>query len=251
MESKPLVSIITPVYKAEKFIRETIQSVQEQTYENWEMILVNDVSPDKSVDIINEEATRDSRIRLLHLEENSGAAIARNTAINAAKGKFIAFLDSDDYWHPEKLERQIQYMIERDLPFSFTAYEIMTEDGTKTGKIVRVPEQIDYEGLLRNTIIGCLTVVLDKEKIGKIEMVNIRTRQDLVLWLDILKRGHIAYGLNEVLAYYRKVEGSISSNKFKTAQRNWKVYREIEGLSLLKSVFVFLSYAYHGFRKSL
>ncbi|MCM3727692.1 glycosyltransferase family 2 protein [Neobacillus cucumis] len=250
MCSQPLVSIITPVYKAEKFIAETIQSAQEQTYKNWEMILVNDQSPDNSVKIINEFAVSDKRIRLLNLPTNSGAAIARNTAIKAANGKYIAFLDSDDLWHPEKLTKQIKFMEERNLPFAFTGYEIMKEDGTRTGKIVHVPESIDYNGLLRNTIIGCLTVVLNKEMIGRIEMVNIRTRQDFVLWLDILKRGYIAYGLDEALAYYRKVEGSISSNKLKAAKRNWQVYRQIEKLSLLKSIISFTGYAYHAIKKS-
>ncbi|PLS04332.1 glycosyltransferase family 2 protein [Neobacillus cucumis] len=249
MENQPLVSIITPVYKAEKFIAETIKSVQQQTYENWEMILVNDVSPDNSVKIINTFAEADSRIRLVNLEENSGAAVARNTAIKFSKGKYIAFLDSDDLWHPDKLMKQIRFMEKGNLPFSFTAYEIMEENGTRTGKIVHVPDNIDYDGLLKNTIIGCLTVVLNKETIGHIEMVNIRTRQDFVLWLDILKRGHLAYGLDETLAYYRKVEGSISNNKIKAAKRNWYVYRKIEKLSLLKSITSFTGYAYHAIKK--
>ena len=249
MEDLPLVSIVTPVYKAEKFIADTIKSVQQQTYQNWEMILVNDQSPDNSVEIINQFAQSDSRIRLIHLEENSGAAIARNTAIRLSKGKYIAFLDSDDLWHPEKLSKQIRFMEEGKLPFSFAAYEIMEENGTRTGKIVHVPKNIDYDGLLKNTIIGCLTVVLNKEMIGHIEMVNIRTRQDFVLWLDILKRGHLAYGLDEPLAYYRKVEGSISSNKLKTAKRNWYVYRKIEKLPLLKSITSFTGYAYHAIKK--
>jgi teichuronic acid biosynthesis glycosyltransferase TuaG len=251
MDNNPLVSIITPVYKAEKFIEDTIKSVQNQSYQNWEMILVNDLSPDKSVDIINRMAEADSRIRLIHLEKNSGAAIARNTAIKNSKGRFLAFLDSDDQWHPKKLERQISFMLDGNLPFSFTAYQIMMEDGIKTSKIVHVPQKIDYEGLLRNTIIGCLTVILDKEAVGHVEMVNIRTRQDFVLWLSILKKGHIAYGLDEVLAYYRKVEGSISSNKFKAARRNWEVYTNIEKLPLPKAIACFLSYAFTSFRKSL
>lgn len=250
MENKPLVSIITPVYNAERFIKETIESVQHQTYDNWEMILVNDLSPDNSVEIINEYAQKDERIRLIHLEKNSGAAIARNTAINDSKGKYIAFLDSDDLWHPQKLEKQVAFMLERDIAFSFTSYELMSEGGARTGKQIHVPATIDYDGLLKNTIIGCLTVMLDKDKIGKIEMVNIRTRQDFVLWLDILKRDFVAYGMNEVLAYYRKVGGSISSNKIKTAKRNWQVYREIEKLSLPKAIYCFLGYAYNGIKKS-
>lgn len=249
MEKQPLVSIITPVYKAEKFIEETIKSVQGQTYSNWEMLLVDDVSPDHSVEIIQQYIAEDDRIKLIQLEENSGAAIARNTAIKHSKGKYIAFLDSDDLWLPEKLMKQVRFMQEGNKSFSFTAYGIIKEDGLKTGKEVRVPENINYDGLLKNTIIGCLTVMLDKEQIGKIEMLNIRTRQDFVLWLDILKRGHLAHGLDEVLAYYRKVEGSISSNKIKTAKRNWYVYREIEKLSLPKAVYSFIGYAFNALKK--
>ncbi|RBP02777.1 glycosyltransferase family 2 protein [Rossellomorea aquimaris] len=246
----PLVSIITPVYNAEKFIEETIDSVLNQTYSNWEMILINDQSPDNSKDIILSMAKQDSRIRLIDLDENSGAAIARNKGIDASNGQFIAFLDSDDLWHPQKLEKQIEFLLQNDYAFSFTSYELMEENGTKTGKTVNVPSKMEYEDLLRNTIIGCLTVILDKNKIGEIKMVDIRTRQDFVLWLNILKRGFTAYGLNEPLAYYRKVEGSISSNKVKAAKRNWQVYREIEKLSFFKSVRVFLGYAYNGWKKS-
>lgn len=246
----PLVSIITPVYNAEEFIKETIDSVLNQTYSNWEMILINDQSPDNSKDIISSMAKKDSRIRLIDLDENSGAAIARNKGIDFSNGQFIAFLDSDDVWHSQKLEKQIEFMLQNDYAFSFTSYEIMEENGTKTGKTVNVPLKMEYEDLLRNTIIGCLTVMLDKNKIGEIKMVDIRTRQDFVLWLNILKRGFTAYGLNEPLAYYRKVEGSISSNKVKAAKRNWQVYREIEKLSFFKSVRVFLGYAYNGWKKS-
>jgi teichuronic acid biosynthesis glycosyltransferase TuaG len=249
MGKEPLVSVITPVYNAEKFIEKTIKSVQGQTYTNWEMLLVDDVSSDRSVEIISKYVSLDSRIKLIQLEENSGAAIARNTAIENSIGKYIAFLDSDDLWHPEKLAKQIRFMQSDNKAFSFTAYELMNEDGVKTGKEVHVPSSIDYDGLLKNTIIGCLTVMLDKEQTGPIEMVNIRTRQDFVLWLDLLKRGHLAYGLDEVLAYYRKVEGSISSNKIKTARRNWHVYREIEKLPLPKAIYSFVGYAVNALKK--
>jgi teichuronic acid biosynthesis glycosyltransferase TuaG len=245
----PLVSIITPVYKAEEFIEETIQSVMKQTYSNWEMVLINDQSPDNSKEIILSLAAQDSRIRLVDLPENSGAAIARNTGIEAAHGEFIAFLDSDDLWHPQKLEKQIKFMLDNDYAFSFTAYELIDEDGDKMDKIVSVPQEINYHALLKNTIIGCLTVVLNRSKIGEIKMLNIRTRQDFVLWLDILKRGNTAYGINEPLAYYRKVEGSISSNKIKTAKRNWQVYRKIEKLSLGYSAWCFMNYAYNAVKK--
>jgi teichuronic acid biosynthesis glycosyltransferase TuaG len=152
-------------------------------------------------------------------------------------------------WHKEKLEKQITFMEENDYEFTFTEYTIMKENGEITDKKITIPERIDYKGMLKNTIIGCLTVVLNIEKLGRVELPNIRTRQDMALWLSILKRGYIAYGLKEQLAYYRKVEGSISSNKFKAAKMNWKVYREVEKLSLLNSTWCFVHYAYNAVKK--
>ncbi|MBT2578489.1 glycosyltransferase family 2 protein [Bacillus sp. ISL-8] len=245
-EFQPLVSIVTPSYNASSFIKETIQSVQSQTYKKWEMIIVDDVSKDNTCELIKEEIKKDDRIRLIELEENGGAAIARNTGINCAKGKYIAFLDSDDLWLPEKLEKQLAFMQNNNIAFSFTSYQIMNQDGTLTDKVVHVPEKINYNGLLKNTIIGCLTVMLDIEKLGKVQMPNIRTRQDTATWLKILRQGHYAYGLDEVLSKYRKVENSISSKKFKMAKMNWKLYREIEGLSILKSAWCFGNYALNG-----
>lgn len=244
--NQSLVSIVTPSYNASSFIKETIQSVQSQTYTNWEMIIVDDVSKDNTRELIKEEIKKDDRIQLIELQENGGAAIARNTGINCAKGKYIAFLDSDDLWLPEKLEKQLEFMQNNDIAFSFTSYQIMNQDGILTDKVVHVPEKINYNGLLKNTIIGCLTVMLDIEKLGKVQMPNIRTRQDTATWLKILRQGHYAYGLDEVLSNYRKVENSISSKKFKMAKMNWKLYREIEGLSILKSAWCFINYALNG-----
>ncbi|HFJ9488404.1 glycosyltransferase family 2 protein [Bacillus cereus] len=245
-KEQPLISIVTPSYNASSFIKETIQSVQSQTYTNWEMIIIDDVSKDNTCELIKEEIKKDNRIRLIELQENRGAAIARNTGINNARGKYVAFLDSDDLWLPEKLEKQLTFMQNNDVAFSFTGYQIMNQDGTLTDKIVHVPEKINYNGLLKNTIIGCLTVMLDIEKLGKVQMPNIRTRQDTATWLKILRKGHYAYGLDEVLSKYRKVENSISSKKFKMAKMNWKLYREIEGLSILKSAWCFINYALNG-----
>jgi len=246
-----LVSIITPVYNAEKFISESIESVLNQTYNNWEMILVDDCSSDKSSEIINKYAEKDDRIKYIKLDINSGAAVARNTAIEASKGRYIAFLDSDDLWKPKKLERQLNFMKDNDVAFSFTGYDIIDEYGNEMNKSVQVPYKIDYNGLLKNTIIGCLTVVVDKEKIGNFKMPLIRTRQDLATWLMILRRGHIAYGINEPLANYRYVENSISSNKIKVMKKNWYVYRKIENLSLIKSTYVFILYGWNAVKKRL
>ncbi|MGP4079006.1 glycosyltransferase family 2 protein [Pseudalkalibacillus sp. R45] len=249
--NQELVSVITAAYNCAKFIKSTIQSVQAQTYENWEMIIVDDCSKDNTAEVILAEAENDPRIKYIKLEKNSGAAVARNTAINEAKGKFIAFLDSDDQWVPHKLERQISYMKENDYAFTFTGYRIIDEEGEPTDQVVQIPKEIDYEGLLKNTIIGCLTVVVNKEKTGHFQMPNIRTRQDFALWLLILKRGFKAYGIQEELALYRKVKGSISSNKIKAAKQNWYVYRKIENLGLVKAMWVFGNYAYTSLKKTL
>lgn len=241
--TNPLVSVITPAYNAERFIGETIESVLKQTYKNWEMIIVDDKSTDNTVNIVKSYAERDSRIKLIELEENSGSAIARNTAMDHANGRYLAFLDSDDQWIENKLERQVEFMKENDIAFSFTKYVRMTEDGKVTNAISKVPEKVDYNQLMKHCVIGCLTVMLDREKIGNERMINIRTRQDYVFWLTLTKKGFIAYGLPEVLAKYRVVKNSISSNKLKAAKQNWNVYYNIEKQGLIKSLWYFSHYA--------
>lgn len=245
------VSVITPIYNCERFIAETINSVINQTYENWEMILIDDASNDKSVEIVKHYTKLDKRIRLIKLKENSGVAVARNTGIKASSGRFIAFLDGDDLWEPNKLEIQIQFMIERNIGFSYTSYNVISENGIDLKKTVGAPSEIDYDTLLKNTIIGCLTVVIDRDIIKEINMPLIRTRQDWVTWLSILKRGYKAYGINIPLARYRIVKGSISSNKFKTAKRNWYVYRNIEKLSLFNAIVVFSGYVFYAIKKRI
>lgn len=237
------VSVITPSYNAERFIKETIESVLAQTYQNWEMIVVDDCSTDQTTDIIRNYQLQDDRIQLIELEENSGSAVARNTAMDHATGRYWAFLDSDDLWTPEKLEKQLTFMVDQAIAFSFTKYVRMLEDGTLTQGISEAPEQVGYKDLMKQCIIGCLTVMLDRDKIGEMRMVNIRTRQDYAFWLAITKRGFPAYGIPEVLAHYRLVENSISSNKLKAAKQNWHLYRHIEKHSLPKSIWYFSNYA--------
>ena len=243
------VSVITPMYNCEKFISETIESVLNQTYTNWEMIIIDDCSTDKSKQIVKQYIERDKRIRLIALNENSGAAVARNKGIEVSSGRFIAFLDGDDLWESNKLEKQIQFMTEKNIGFSFTYYEVISETGIDLNKTIRVPNMIDYEGLLGNTIIGCLTVVIDRNIIRDVEMPLIRTRQDFATWLNILKKGYKAYGIDIPLAKYRIVKGSISNNKFKAAMKNWHVYRKIEKLSLSKAIVVFLCYVFNAIKK--
>jgi len=244
-----LVSIITPSYNSACFISETIESVMNQTYINWEMIIVDDCSTDNSVGIIEEYVKKDARIKLFKLGENSGAAIARNKALENASGRFIAFLDSDDLWMPDKLEKQIKFMLKNEYVFTFTSYQSFSK---KHGiKVIRVPRKINYQQYLKNTIIGCLTVILDKKKLGNIEMLDIKTRQDMVLWLSILKKGYDAYGLDKVLSQYRVVSNSISSNKIKMSKNVWNVYRKIEQLSFVKSSWCFVNYIYNAIKKRI
>lgn len=251
MNQADLVSIITPSYNSKRFIEDTVKSVQNQTYTNWEMIIVDDCSNDGTREILTRLADLDDRIKVFFMNENSGAAIARNKALKEAKGKFIAFLDSDDMWHETKLEKQLAFMRNKDIAFSFTEYELMDEEGVLLNKKVEIPDSIDYHGLLKNTIIGCLTVMINREKTGYFEMPNIRTRQDFALWLSILKKGFTAYGLKETLSKYRVVKGSISSNKINAAKKTWYVFREVEKLNLVYSSWCFLNYSFQAIKKRL
>lgn len=249
IDTSPLVSVITPLYNAERFISETIKSVQNQTYTNWEMIIVNDQSSDKGVELVKVFQKDDERIILLENDKNEGAAVSRNKAIESAKGRFIAFLDSDDLWLPEKLDTQVKFMLEKDVAFSFAAYEKVDMDGNKFGQI-DVPEKVDYYSLLKTCSVGCLTAVYDSEKLGKVYMPNIRKRQDYGLWLRILKIIPNGFGINTTLAKYRVRKDSISGNKFSAAKYQWNVYRNVEQLGLLKSVYYFTYYTIYGFVKT-
>lgn len=247
-----LVSIIVPVYNAEQFIEETIKSVLKQTYKNWELILVNDKSNDKSADIINENYLKDN-IRLINLEKNSGAAIARNVGIEEAKGKYIAFLDADDLWKKEKLEKQIKFAKKNNYDFTFTGYEFITEEGKRTEKVVGVPKSINYKQALKNTVIATSGVILNVESLGKdlIKMPNVRRGQDTATWWKILKTGKVAYGLNESLHFYRKNKNSLSSNKFIALKRTWNIYRKVEKLPLIKSMYYFTFYIMNAIKRRI
>lgn len=246
-----IISIITPNYNSSKFLDDCISSVINQTYQNWEMLIVDDKSTDDSREKILELSKNDSRIKHVFLEENVGAAEARNTAISQSKGRYIAFLDSDDKWHPNKLEEQIIFMKNNNIAFSFSNYEVVSEDGREIINLVRVPEKITYSSYLRNTIIGCLTVILDKKAIGDFRMPDLRSSHDMALWLLIMKRGFDAYGLNKNLAQYRLVSTSNTSDKFKAAREVWKVYREQEKLNFIYSLYCFIGYAFNALKKRI
>ncbi|MCM3571131.1 teichuronic acid biosynthesis protein TuaG [Neobacillus mesonae] len=248
---EPLISIITPSYNASLFIEETIESVKKQTFKDWEMVIVDDCSTDETPAILKRYEQENDRIRVVYLERNSGAAVARNEALKQAKGRFVAFLDSDDCWKPDKLEKQLNFMLSNNYAFTFTGYEIISNDGEPLNKQVAAPTMISYNDMLKNTIIGCLTVMIDRYKTGPIQMPNIRTRQDLATWLAILKKGIPAYGLNEILAEYRIGNPSISKNKWKAAKMNWFVYRKVEKLNVLKACWCFSHYAFNAVVKRI
>lgn len=236
-----LVSIITPVYNAQDTIAGTIESVQAQTCGNWEMILADDCSTDNSMEIMQSYAKKDSRIRLLVQKTNQGVAQARNAAIASAKGRFVAFLDSDDLWCPDKLEKQLAFMKQKQAAFCYTACDVIDEYGKQMGKVRFVPETADYNTLLKGNYIPCLTVVIDRKTIDIPSMPSI-PHEDYAVWLEILKAGHSAWGLNEVLARYRVNQHSVSSNKLKAAGWTWNIYRKNQKLSLIKSSYCFMSY---------
>ena len=244
-----MISIVTPVYNAASFIRQTMEMVKAQTYTDWELILVDDGSKDNSLEVIEAylKEMPDERIRLIKKGKNEGAALTRNRGIQEAKGRYIAFLDADDVWLRHKLQRQMEFMKEKDAGFDFSAYEFGDEEAIGTGRIVHVPESLTYKKALSRTVIFTTTVLLDTQKISKdlIYMPNVPS-EDSATWWQILRKGYVARGLDEVLAIYRRPAKSLSSNKLKAIQRIWYLYRKVEKLSLPASCIAFVGWAYRA-----
>ena len=238
-----MVSIIVPLYNAEKFIWETVQSVINQTYKDFELLLVDDCSTDRS--LVAAEAINDSRVRVIRQERNAGAYAARNRGLSEAKGRYIAFLDADDKWEPTKLEDTLKFMEEKDAGFVFTSYEFADEKCVGTGKVVRVPETITYKQALSNTTIFTSTVLIDREKVADelIKMPNIKS-EDTATWWQILRAGHTGYGLDKNLVKYRRSAGTLSSNKIEALRRIWNLYRKAAGLSVISSAAHFVVWAF-------
>lgn len=232
-----LISIITPTYNCAKFIGETIESVQAQTYTQWEMIVVDDCSTDTTKKIVESYAKEDERIRYHCLKENSGAAVARTTAMRLANGEYMAFLDSDDLWMCDKLEKQLEFMKGHDVAFTCTAYEQIDEEGKALGKVMKTISKTNYNRLLLDCPVGNSTVMYNVEKMGKFEVPDIRKRNDDALWLQMLKKEPYIYGMDSVLMRYRIRQNSISSNKMKVIKYHWILYRDIEHLSVIRSIF--------------
>lgn len=245
-----LISIIIPVYNAEKFLDETINTVLNQTYKNFELILVNDGSKDKSVDVIKKY--NDKRIKLIDNKNNKGAALSRNDGIRKAKGRYICFLDADDLWNKEKLEKQINFMKEKECAFSFTGYEFANENGIPNGKKVFIPKKLNYKSALKNTTISTITVMIDTKKMDKdlIYMNNVKS-EDTATWWNILKNGYEAFGLNEILSFYRRSEGTLSSNKIEAIRRIWNLYRNVFKLGFFYSLYNFVFYAINAVKRRI
>lgn len=241
-----LVSIITPSYNSALYIEETIKSVLAQTYQNWEMLIIDDCSTDNTCEIVKKFISTDNRIKLHRLTENSGAAIARNKALELSKGRFIAYLDADDLWYPKKLERQVTFMKKDNYGFSCTSYEVIAEDGTSKDKFIHMLPCVDYKRFLTNNLLQTVGIMVDTSIVERscLIMPNLRRRQDAATWLQILKSNNDCYGIDEVLAKYRRVSNSLSSNKFKAIKGVWFLYREVENLSLPFSCYCFIRYAF-------
>ena len=247
-----LVSIIIPVYNSESVIQDTIDCLLNQTYSNFEAIFIDDNSIDNSKRIIKQNMKKDKRIKLIEQKEKLYAANARNLGIKEAKGRFITYIDADDLWLKEKLEKQITFMIKNDCAFSFTGYEYADKLGIPKGVKVKVPFKLKYRQAIKNTTIFTSTVMFDLNKITKNEiyMPNVKS-EDTACWWKILKSGYVAYGLNEVLVYYRRNYNTLSSNKIVAIKRIWNLYRKQEKFGVVYSFYNFCIWAFNATKRRI
>lgn len=251
MGNSQLVSIIMPMHNSEQYLRESIESVLAQTYPHWELLIIDDASTDSSTDIVKEYAAKEQRISLLHNEQNIKMPSApRNVGIMAAKGRYIAFLDSDDVWFPQKLEQQLPMFSDNRVAIVYSNYEKMDEQGRRNDRFIFAPHRATYRTLLCGNIIGNLTGIYDTHKVGKVIIRDIH-HEDYAMWLSILKKGFIAKNTGTTLAAYRVRNSSVSSQKLRVCKWQWDVYRKVEHLSIVKSAFYFCCYAFNAFFKSI
>lgn len=235
MKDAPLISVIMPAYNSAKFVGAAIQSVQRQTYQNWELWVIDDASTDATFSLAENSVRTDPRIKLLNNPNNLGAGATRNKGIQAAHGSFIAFLDADDLWIPEKLEVQVYFMLKNKLAMSFSSYQLMTESGKLLPEIVEALPELTYKKLLKSNYVGNLTGMYHAEKTGKIYSPLLRKRQDWGLWLEVLGKFGPARGIHQPLAYYRLRKDSISNNKTALFKYNFQIYSRVLEYDFLKS----------------
>lgn len=241
----PLVSVIMPAYNSEAHIADAVRSVREQTLPDWELLITDDCSTDSTREVVSAVAGADPRVCLLEMGENGGAAAARNNSLSHARGRFVAYLDSDDLWRPTKLERQVSFMEGRGAAFSCASYEVIGEDGEPLGRTVTMPDELDYMGFLTNNLLQTVGIMADTSRMDRdlLVMPGMRRRQDAATWLQVLRAGHVCHGIPEALCAYRRVRGSLSSNKFEAARGVWRLYRKVERLPLTTSLYCFARYA--------
>jgi len=238
LDKKPLVSIVTPSYNAEKYIDETIKSVLEQTYQNWEMLIVDDISTDRTLDVVKRYAGDDSRIKYFVLEEKGGASLARNKAIRESRGKYIAFLDADDVWKKDKLEKQVAFMERNKYDFSYHNYELIDDMSERLKVLRKAPQKISYMRALIGCSIGCLSAMYNADTVGRVQINRLDKRNDDALWFKILEKCKVGYLLDENLALYRVGNTSLSSgSKVKLLKYHYKLYREAQEYSVIVSLF--------------
>ena len=243
------VSIVMPSWNAELYISKAIESVLAQTFDSFELIIVDDASSDGTGDLLKEYSTKDPRIITSRLANNSGPAAARNKAIEIASGRYITFLDADDFWYPNKLATQLEFMRVNDIAFAYSCYDVVDETGKQTSTFVP-PSQLRYRDLLKTCSIGCLTAIYDTNKLGKLYMPQVLKRQDFALWLKILRKVPLAYRAGDMpLAAYRKTNAGVSGNKITAAKFQWGIYRDTEKLSFLSSCYYFVHYMINGILK--
>ena len=244
-----LVSIITPTFNSAKYITETIQSVQKQSYKHWEMIIIDDCSQDKTVEIVQNFMDDDSRIHLIQLKKNSGAAKARNAGIENISGKYMTFLDADDIWFPDFIENSIKTIKKTGINFVFSSYKRSNEKLEFVYSDFIVPEKVTYSDILKTNSISCLTAFIDVEVLGIKKMPDILKRQDMGLWLQYLKKIPFALGIQEPKAIYRIRENSLSRNKKNLLKYQWQFYRKVEKLSFFESIYYMTHWMIRGFLK--
>lgn len=248
-EKDPAVSVIMPAYNMERFVEQAVRSVMTQTFTDWELIVIDDCSTDATYSIIERLAAEDGRIRLFRNEENRGAAVTRNRCFSLVRGSHVALLDSDDVWYPEKLSRQMRLAQETGADIIYCSYGIVDENGNKICDDFIVPEETDFEASLTRAVISCSTALLSRSVVDAYRFGPEYYHEDLAFWLQILRDGHTARGVSEVLAEYRVMEGTRASNKVKSAMFRWQVYRQMLGFSVLKSARLLFRYAVLGFQK--
>ena len=249
MDHMPLVSVIMPAYNVENYIEEAIYSVIGQSYANWELLVIDDGSKDRTVEIVRKIAEQDKRISLIQNEKNMGVARTRNRGFELSKGEYVALLDSDDIWHTDKLEKQVKLAKETGADVLCCSYRIVDIDGQKKCNDLIVPEILDLKFLLIENVIGLSTTLLNAEVIKNYQFNPEYYHEDYVLWLQVLQDGKIIRGVKEVLADYRLVPNSRSANKWKSAKNRWLIYRNYLKKPFLECVYLFVNYAFAGFRK--